>query len=354
MKGIARQRHASARLPGMQRGPVRRDAGAPALAQRTQHLRVGFARLRGSAQRGDRVAAPVQHAAHQPGQGLRRAHLQQHVPLPRRMLAKRVLHGIGKPHRRAQLAAPVIDRGGFVRRDRRATDAGVERALWRLQHDACKRLPEQRQRAVHQGGMKGVADAQPGAGNLLARQAGGAGVDGLGAAAEHGLRGRVAACDLHPGWQSRGQRIGVQPYHQHGARRLRGHRCAARHDQRQRVLQREYAGPAGGHIFADAVANHYRRLQTPRGPQFGQRVFHREQRGLGVAGVGERAVGGFFIARWRQDQRMQIAPEMPAGDGAAMLERGTEHRLMQGQRACHAGMLRALPRKQEHQRRRRA
>ena len=46
-----------------------------------------------------------------------------------------------------------------------------------------------------------------------------------------------------------------------GGQRL--HQPAARGHQRQRVLQREDAGQAGGHVLADAVAEHRLRAARP-------------------------------------------------------------------------------------------
>ena len=56
-------------------------------------------------------------------------------------------------------------------------------------------------------------------------------------------------------------------------------------DQRQAVFQAHHAGDARGRVLADAVAQHDVRLDAPRLPQLGQRIFQREQRRLRVLGL---------------------------------------------------------------------
>ena len=58
----------------------------------------------------------------------------------------------------------------------------------------------------------------------------------------------------------------------HGAGGKIVDQAPANGDDSERIFEREDAGQAGGHVFADAVAHHGRRLDAERHPPLRQRV----------------------------------------------------------------------------------
>ena len=70
-----------------------------------------------------------------------------------------------------------------------------------------------------------------------------------------------------------------------GRRRQAAEQAAALGQQQGAVLEAEHTRDAGRRVLADAVAEHHVRLDAPRLPEPGQAHLHREQGGLGVAGL---------------------------------------------------------------------
>ena len=116
--------------------------------------------------------------------------------------------------------------------------------------------------------------------------------------------------------------------------RQRAHQPAARGDQRQAVFEAEHAGDAGGHVLADAVAQHRGRSHAPRPPQLGQRVLDREQRRLRVLGRVDRRGRARRAGYKHRQQRLRQACRAAARRSGRALARNTRLRVDTAPRPC--------------------
>ena len=325
--------------------PGRLTSRAPNRAERAGEM-VGVAA--GPArrpERRDRLAATGELAAHERGQRLRGTHFDEQ----RRAVGQRVRDRIGETHRLAQLPAPVgrITRVSRIRR--RSADAGIERARRRREAHIRERLRKGRQCPVHQRRMERMADLEARARDLLHLQHVRKRADSGSTASDDAKLRRIHRGQGDAVGKTRRDIARGRTHREHRAGWLRRHRGAARAHQRDRILEREHAGQGRGDVFANAVTDHRVGNDAPAFPQPRQCVFDREQRRLREARLGERDIGGIFLARRRQDQCAHVAAELRAGQRAAALEVLTEHHLGVDQLACHVRVLRALARKQEHE-----
>ena len=139
--------------------------------------------------------------------------------------------------------------------------------------------------------------------------------------------GPLTAAIDRPSGRGAAHLVLVQADGEHRAGRHALHQPAAGGDQAQRVGQREDAGEAGGHVLADAVADHRGRLDPPRAPQAGQRVLDGEQRGLGERGLAQPLVRGLALVLGGEEQVAQVEAELAAQELGALVDGRGEGRL---------------------------
>ena len=111
----------------------------------------------------------------------------------------------------------------------------------------------------------------------------------------------------------------------------------------QRIFKTEDAGHRSRDVLADTVSEHHRGFDSPRPPQFGQRIFNGKQGGLRVDRlVQDASRRDLFVNRGVQDFEQGLVQLMLQQRGAA-LEGITKHGMTGIQTTTHAGILRALP-----------
>jgi hypothetical protein len=127
----------------------------------------------------------------------------------------------------------------------------------------------------------------------------------------------------------------IQVDRQHRALGRRFEELSAQGDDRQRVFERQRAGNASGRVFARAVADHRRGLDTPALPQAGNRVFEDEERRDRVT----RSLQG-RLARIPIEHRFaQIGRRVRWKPREALVDRPCEHGLRKQFATC-AGVVR--------------
>ena len=126
-------------------------------------------------------------------------------------------------------------------------------------------------------------------------------------------------------------------------RRERLHQARALGDEPKPLFERERAREARRRVLADAVPEDEVRLDAPRPPQLGERVFEREERGLRVS----RLVEQRRRLRLPVEHREQRPFESWAQDFVAALQRAAKAWLRLVKLAPHPVVLRALPGEEE-------
>ncbi len=290
------------------------------------------------------VRRPPSMGAGEVGQVLAGAHLQQDEP----GVGEQHVEGVAEPHRPAQMRAPVLGAGRLLGGDPGAGDVRQERDRRGPQRDGADLVDERADGAVHVGRVESVRGVQTAAAHALVREPLLEGVDGLRGAGDHAQRRGVDGGQRQAVAEPGGDLLLGQEDAEHGAVRHLLDQPAACGDQTYRVLQREHARQAGGHVLADAVADHGARLDTPRLPQPGQGELHAEQRRLGEPGL-PQPVGGRRVVR-TEHQGAQVICHIRVEQLRAAVELGGEDTPLGVQVAGHAGILGALPGEEERDR----
>ncbi len=147
-------------------------------------------------------------------------------------------------------------------------------------------------------------------------------------------------------------RLGEPNGHHRAARHLL-HQTAAGGDKAKRILMGEYAGDAGRDELADAVADHHLRRDAKAAPKSGQRITDSEEGGLRDLRRLKR-VRGQTLALVAVKQRAEIGAKRRTQDLGAAAHALGENRFGLEKAHPHRRILRALPRKHEGERSRRA
>jgi hypothetical protein len=109
------------------------------------------------------------------------------------------------------------------------------------------------------------------------------------------------------------------------------------------VLKGKNARETCGDKFADAVAQHPLRLDSPTHPELCERVFDYENGGLSQSRVCKAALFYFGCSLRRIQKRQEILGYMRTEDLAASIYRVPKHRLRLVDLPAHIRVLRALP-----------
>ncbi len=236
---------------------------------------------------GEPSGTPLGVLAHQRGEGPARPDLDHDAV----RIAQQLGHRLGEAHRLDHVARPVagvLEVGGG---DPGAGDVRQVGDLRRPYPRRTGKLGKRRRRRLHHRRVEGVGGGQPEAGH-----------PSLGQPAlelRHRLLGAADDAEVRAVGGGDGEALVEQRPHlgfrgrhgEHGAGgELLDQLRAPRH-QGQGVLQGEDAGEAGGHVLAQAVADHRLRLDAPGHQQPRQRVLDGEEDGLRVLGAGEPAGG---------------------------------------------------------------
>ena len=255
-------------------------------------------------------------------------------------------HAVGEAYRLADVAAPITGLGDFRTGDL-ARNVGNHGKPRRRQGDAADDLLEFGQHRVHQRRMESVRYGQPFRLDAFGRQPLDDFVHRRPGTRNHGLLRRVDRGDRDLVLQSGQRASDARLVGRHGnhlsARRQGLHQPRAGGDQLQAVLQTEHAGQTARHVLADAVPRSHARLNAPRLPELGQRVFERKQRGLSVRGFVQRR----RLTRGRIEHRQQRLGQQRAQQLIAAVQRLAEQWLAVVQLASHADQLRTLPSEQK-------
>ncbi len=116
----------------------------------------------------------------------------------------------------------------------------------------------------------------------------------------------------------------------HGDHRATGQRLnqlRAARDHGQRFLQREDAGQARGHKFAQAVRHHGLRRHAPGEPQFRQRILDGKQRRLRDPCFEQQRLGLLNLAAGGENHLANIKTDLPDKNLRAPVDFRAEDRL---------------------------
>ena len=136
----------------------------------------------------------------------------------------------------------------------------------------------------------------------------------------------------------------AEVHRQHGAGRQPLHQPAARGHQGERVLERQHAGQVGGHVLADAVAEHRLRHDAPVLPQLASA--YSITNSAGCASRVSSSAASPPAANKRVRMSRPRCGRRIARSGRSL----AEDRLGLVQPAAHAGVLAALAAEQERDR----
>ncbi|CAM3196892.1 Uncharacterised protein [Burkholderia gladioli] len=349
VEGISGQAHAARRRAAMQRGPIRLATGGPQPRQHAQAV----ARLGGAAGRGhQRERGQRRIGLLLPGKALQRAagaDLEQQGRVAQAFAQRG--EPVGEAHRLAQMARPVAGIDGLFVANPVACQVRDEGQRRRAQRDARQRLAQRLAGRLHHRRMERVRDAQTATRHAARLERGQQRVDARALAGHHAARRAVYGGQRQALAQRFGQLGLAEPDAGHRAGRQGLHQAAAQRDDRQRVLQREHAGQAGGHVFAEAMSDHRGGPDAEPDQAARQRVVEREQRRLGQCRRFEpRGRRGVLsgIARLRREQQLaQVEAEMRGETVGTGIEGRAKPGQLAIQPARHADTLRALPREHE-------
>ena len=259
---------------------------------------------------------------------------------------------IAEAHGMTDVLRPVPRIRRLVVGDPRARHVGDERDLGRAQLGRLHGLLERREGRLHHVGVEGVRGVQGPARDVIGLQA-----------FLQCLHGRVRpAYDAHRRRVDDGHRhlavqIGLDflfggADREHGPRLHGLHEPPALDDERERITQRHDAREARGHIFADAVPDHGRRLDALRLPPLRRRILDDEEGRLRVGGLPQLFVGRVNGVRLREEQGTQVqveqrlqalraAVDVLAEDGCLLVEIAAHVRVLcalTGEQECHIAL----------------
>ena len=218
-----------------------------------------------------------------------RADLQQH----RAAEIGQCAHTFGELDRLPRMAAPVGAVQFRASAEGRAGAVAHQCPLRRTELEPVRIRLEFVEDRIQQRRMEGVAGVQPVTPHTVVGQPGnrlfhvlrGSGQHGVGAVVGgHRQTRELVGEALHPlgGGEDRGHpTAGGQTAEQ----------AAALGQQQRAVLEAEHTRDAGRRVLADAVAQHHVGFEAPRLPEPGQAHLHREQGGLGIAGLPQGVFG---------------------------------------------------------------
>ncbi len=256
--------------------------------------------------------------------------------------------GVEEADSLADVAHPVLGRADLLGGQRGTGHGGDDRDARRLVVQGLCDLAVVRQHPVHQRGVEGVAHGQALglAAQFLEVPCHGQDVV-LGTGDHHGGRA-VDGGDTHRVRTVRQQRQHLLLRRLQGHHRATGgqllHQPAAGRDQRAGVGEREHARDVRGGQLADRVPGQEVGREAPRLHQPEQRHLHREERGLGVAGlVQQRALGTDDAEDDVLQRAVQVLVQLRA-DRVEGLGEDRERRVRLG---AHPGPLAALAGEEE-------
>ena len=166
--------------------------------------------------------------------------------------------------------------------------------------------------------------------------------DGFLGTGDHAAAGVVDRGQIHLGCEVVGDGVRAECDGHHDTARRGVHQPGPHRNRLDRGRQIEHAGQCSGHPFADAVAGQRRRADSVGLGQFGQRVLHGEQGGLGPVGPLEVSTGPV------EDLGAQIESHLGTEGGCAGVEVLAEHLFTLVQAAGHADVLGTLAGEHEH------
>ena len=267
-----------------------------------------------------------------------RADLQQHLAIQ----IGEGAHALGKFHRLARVATPVGAVKFHAPAERGAAAVAHQNPLRRTEIEPVGKRLELVEDRIQQRRMEPVAGIQPVTPDTVGRQPGHRLVQILRGPRKYGI-GTVVGGNRQT-WELVGETLdalGGGGYRDHPtARRQTAEKAAALGHQQRAVLEAEHARNARRRILADAVAQHHIGFEAPRLPEPGQAHLHREQGGLGVAGLPQRllVVGAVRVENNVQQWLFENVSDHCRAAGQCL----GEHRLGVEELPGHAGVLAAL------------
>ncbi len=126
------------------------------------------------------------------------------------------------------------------------------------------------------------------------------------------------------------------------------HQSAPLGHQGQSVRERHHSRQVGGHVFADAVADHGLGLHAPAHPHPGEGVLHREEGRLGDRGLVDALRGLGRVLGRGEEHAAEVEAQGGLEPVAALVEVLAEEGLLLVEAPAHAHVLRALAREHEH------
>ena len=251
--------------------------------------------------------------------------------------------GIGKAHRLAAMAGPVLGIRHLCRVGPVSADARHEAALRGGQDNACRSLRDGAEDRIERSRVKRMRHGQRPVHDAARVEACLEPVDVGLRARNDAQRGSVDRSDVERVAQF-ALELGLgQADCQHGTGRQRLHEECPRGDQPASLVEREDASDAGRDELADAVSHHRIGFEAPGHVETGQGVLEDEKRRLRE----QRCLA--VRRRWIEELRAKLGADDRRGDGNALVHQLAEQRLVAMKGARHAGMLCALTREHEDQ-----
>ena len=350
--------------------PVDLGAGQPEPTEggeeagRVRHGLLGMAQRREHRRRTRRLLRQDRQGP--PGADLDTDHLASG---PREVAERR--QAVGEADRRAELATPVLRVGGLAVGDRPAGDVREQRQRRRPQLEAADALHQPPGGRLHRRAVGAGRHAQTPVLDAVPRELSHQAVDrrrrpGDGRQLRPVDRRQLQAAAGALA-QQRGERRLRQRHREHRPRRALPHQAAALGDHRQRVLETEDPGHAGGRELADRVAQERPGRDPPARPEPRQGDLDDEQRALADR-LGVQQSTGLRVVRPGEEHTAErpaeplLRPRLPrriggwAGEAVedlqAAVDLGAQERLALVELPGHAGVLGPLAGKQEGHRRR--
>ena len=351
-KGIGRQMQASARRLFMTKhaGPVRGHPRLPERAERLEqgHVGRGVVAWAGLARHGRQRRTGAALLTDRSRELAARAAFDKH----RLELSLRGFDRGGEAHRLAHLARPVIGGAHILVRQQRAGQRRYDRPACRGPSDRGDRRFQGRHGRGHGTAVECMRCGQPGVAYTGVIESLGEHVDRAVRARNHAQFRGIDRADLDRVVKVCIESISGCMHRQHGARCLLRHQPRTGGNQLAGIGFTEYAGEHGRGEFAHAMAQQHIGLHPPGPPLISQCQLYRKDRRLGRGRIVQPLCCGFERRGVGRDQGSDIEPERLFQTAGKPVHAVAEYAGRFVQRAAHARVLRALPRKDERHGRR--